>query len=78
MRCFTTGCSECLSYVRVQSLLSACFSAKAVTQQKATEEEAQCENLVFENTRRTELRQMFFSLRLVLNLSGAESRCALS
>ena len=61
MRCFTTGCSECLSYVTVQSLLTACFSAKAVTQQKATEEEAQFENLVFENTVRPELRQMFFS-----------------
>ena len=55
------GCSACLSYVTVQSLLTACFSAKAVTQQKATEEEAQYENLVFENTVRPELRQMFFS-----------------
>ena len=77
MRCFTTGCSACLTYVKVQSLLAACFSAKAVTQQKATEVEAQCEKLVFENTVRPELRQMFFSLRLVLHLGATESRCAL-
>ena len=70
MRCFTTGCSECLSYVTVQSLLTACFSAKAVTQQKATEEEAQYENLVFENTVRPELRQMFFQHK-----TGPASRC---
>ena len=36
------------------------FSAKAVTQEKATKEDAKCEVLVLENTLRPEVRQLFF------------------